>query len=305
MKTYLGAGAIAAFVLAIPHAHDIAGAAQSVIKPAIKTPRIIIRPRNVTPKTNRLIKKNTIEGVTNPAATQGGSAPEADSPARQRAPAPLRNQDRATVRIPQERPYDFSSRLGALQQKFPHGNVNELVFLVMRDALKEMNEDKKYFLQKLKIYNDMAEALSDYLSDHPPGTGPAETGNAMAGPLLQLFEAELSAARRAEPKLRASLTDEQFQTLSNIQPVLAADPSSPEAHAAWEAFAEGANSSDIDMNALVQWVLSESYLEATSDLRDYADKVKYYNDKKKAVRKELNGARAGALSAEPCKTTKC
>jgi hypothetical protein len=33
----------------------------------------------------------------------------------------------------------------------------------------------------------------------------------------------------------------------------------------------------VDPNALVQQVLRESYLQATEDLRFYAEKVRYYN----------------------------
>lgn len=42
-----------------------------------------------------------------------------------------------------------------------------------------------------------------------------------------------------------------------------------------------------DPNALVQWVLRESYLETTDDLRDYAEKVKHFNTAKKTIRDYL------------------
>lgn len=44
-------------------------------------------------------------------------------------------------------------------------NVMELLFLVFKESIKETNEDKKYFLKKLKDFNKMGEALSDYLSE--------------------------------------------------------------------------------------------------------------------------------------------
>lgn len=43
----------------------------------------------------------------------------------------------------------------------------------------------------------------------------------------------------------------------------------------------------VDVNSLVQWVLRESYLETTEDLRAYAEKVRYFNTQKKAVRRYL------------------
>ena len=186
MKALLVGVGLAALVLVITQAQDIADAAEfkPFVKPVIRTPRIIVRPPNLKPPTKRLIKKNTVEEVTNPTATQGGSAPEADSPVHRRTPGPLRTRSRATAPIPRARPPDdFFTKLGALQAKFPHGNLNELVFVVMRDALKEMNEDKKYFLQKLRDYNNMGEALSDYLSglsDLELEAAQAEIDSAMA-----------------------------------------------------------------------------------------------------------------------------
>jgi hypothetical protein len=43
----------------------------------------------------------------------------------------------------------------------------------------------------------------------------------------------------------------------------------------------------IDPNALVQEVLRESYLQTTEDLRFFAEKVRYFNEQKKALRSEL------------------
>lgn len=47
----------------------------------------------------------------------------------------------------------------------------------------------------------------------------------------------------------------------------------------------------LEPGALVQWVLRESYLESTEDLRHYAEKVKYFNQQKKAVREYLKALR--------------
>jgi hypothetical protein len=40
----------------------------------------------------------------------------------------------------------------------------------------------------------------------------------------------------------------------------------------------------VDPNTLVLWVLRESYLQTEEDLRQYAEKVKYYNSLKQAER---------------------
>jgi len=46
-----------------------------------------------------------------------------------------------------------------------------------------------------------------------------------------------------------------------------------------------------DPNALIQEVLRESYLQTTEDLRCYAEKVRYFNQTKKALRDYLNSLR--------------
>jgi hypothetical protein len=58
----------------------------------------------------------------------------------------------------------------------------------------------------------------------------------------------------------------------------------------------------VDVNALVQWVLRESYLETNKDLQFYADKVRYYNDRKKALRKHVREIR-GKLGKMGSKTS--
>ena len=52
------------------------------------------------------------------------------------------------------------------------------------------------------------------------------------------------------------------------------------------------NATSVDPNALVQAVLRESYLETTEDLRLYAEKVRYFNRRKKALREYLVALRA-------------
>ena len=62
----------------------------------------------------------------------------------------------------------------------------------------------------------------------------------------------------------------------------------------WTNFCTNFFSSDsgpVDVNALVQWVLREAYMENTKDLHFYAQKVQYFNEVKKALREELTRAR--------------
>ena len=44
-------------------------------------------------------------------------------------------------------------------------NIHEILFLVFKESIQETNEDKKYFLQKMKDFNSMGEDLSDYLRE--------------------------------------------------------------------------------------------------------------------------------------------
>src|SRR4030095_7507165 len=63
---------------------------------------------------------------------------------------------------------------------------------------------------------------------------------------------------------------------------------------------KNAISAGTDISALVQEVLREAYLQTTEDLRFYAEKVRYFNQRKKALREYLSSLReskANALSA--------
>ncbi len=51
------------------------------------------------------------------------------------------------------------------------------------------------------------------------------------------------------------------------------------------------NGMPVDVNALVQQVLRESYLDTTEDLKFYADKVKYFNEAKKMTRQYVQDLR--------------
>jgi hypothetical protein len=67
-----------------------------------------------------------------------------------------------------------------------------------------------------------------------------------------------------------------------------------ELQAQWGAFIADAKArygGAFDVNALVQSVLRESYLQTTEDLYFYAEKVKFFNEIKKAIRQELTDAR--------------
>jgi len=47
-----------------------------------------------------------------------------------------------------------------------------------------------------------------------------------------------------------------------------------------------------DINAMIQWVIRQSYLETNKDLKYYAAKVKYFNELKKRLREEIADTRS-------------
>jgi hypothetical protein len=47
----------------------------------------------------------------------------------------------------------------------PGNNIMEILFIIMRESIKETNENKKYFLMKLGMYKKIAQALAEYLQD--------------------------------------------------------------------------------------------------------------------------------------------
>lgn len=53
--------------------------------------------------------------------------------------------------------------ISGLDTSTSSGNIMEVLFLVFRESIEEVNEDKKYFLTRLEMYNKMGEALSKYL----------------------------------------------------------------------------------------------------------------------------------------------
>jgi hypothetical protein len=94
------------------------------------------------------------------------------------------------------------------------------------------------------------------------------------------------------PKL--AMTGEQ-ETAGNAVALSIAQGASPESvQSQWSSFVAEMNTNGtggMDVNALVQWVLRQSYTEQTQDLEFYAQKVQFYNNLKQAIRNELTRAR--------------
>jgi hypothetical protein len=100
-----------------------------------------------------------------------------------------------------------------------------------------------------------------------------------------LTDAQINRVNRAVP------TDQQ-QQLSQIGRLLAADPKSKAAQRQWQSLiGNSAAKKPADIYAIVKWVLRDSYLQASNDLKSYAEKVKAFNELKKRIRAEITRAR--------------
>lgn len=63
----------------------------------------------------------------------------------------------------------------------------------------------------------------------------------------------------------------------------------------WRAMLAGTNYSNVDIRSLVQYVLRETYQNQNADLKEYADKVQYFNAAKKKIRDELDKTRQAKI----------
>src|SRR5690606_5154521 len=93
--------------------------------------------------------------------------------------------------------------------------------------------------------------------------------------------------------VRSKVTPQQAARLKTIGRELARNPNSAAALRDWQGLIASMRPAAGDINALVQWVLRESYLEQNEDLRHYAEKVKHYNEMKSKLREQLNAGKAG------------
>jgi hypothetical protein len=65
----------------------------------------------------------------------------------------------------------------------------------------------------------------------------------------------------------------------------------------WKAMLVGANDQNMDINALVQSVMKEAYLQQTEDLKQYQEKVQYFNETKKKIRDEQDKVRKATITS--------
>jgi hypothetical protein len=137
------------------------------------------------------------------------------------------------------------------------------------------------------------------------GAPPASAQDAVqrAGQLsLQLDNAARSAQAAAAP-LRGRLIPSQVAALHEMGVSLARSHSASTILPQWRAFVTAGQFGSRDVAALVQWVLSESYLQASEEVEDAAEKVKAFNDVKRKIREETQRQHASRVSAPTGRAT--
>ena len=100
------------------------------------------------------------------------------------------------------------------------------------------------------------------------------------------LEIAVDAANVTESRIQ--VTPAQGEVLQQIAHLLSND-AVDEADALWGDFVAGlvGSGTPVDIDALVQWVTRSAYLESVRDLRHKADRMRFYNELKKSIRREI------------------
>ncbi len=127
---------------------------------------------------------------------------------------------------------------------------------------------------------------------------------AFAGPALPANAQECKApsefgiSAAQERTVTLSLNTSQLRELNLIAGRLAEGLSYREIQTQWKGLASQLRGSNMDVNALVQFVLRTAYQETNADLQHYAEKVKLFNELKKEIREEISRLRDFQSSLE-------
>ena len=159
----------------------------------------------------------------------------------------------------------------------------ETIFKVMKESMDEMNEDLEYWAKKMEAEKEIAEAMSDYIKELNE-SGVDMWGTEENVDLTKITNTQIEAFNKFEKQIPligrtikgANISDKEKKKkfLNNLK-VIKKD-------------IKNLNKMPMDINALVQKVLKDSYDETTSDLQFHAEKVKFYNEAKKNIRENVN-----------------
>ena len=106
----------------------------------------------------------------------------------------------------------------------------------------------------------------------------------------------ISAAQ--EQAVTRSLNGSQLRQLNQIASRLAEGSSYRQIQSQWASFLSPLRGSEMDANALVQFLLRQAYQQTQADLQSNAERVRLYNEQKEGIRGEVSRLRAFKSSLE-------
>lgn len=163
--------------------------------------------------------------------------------------------------------------------------TNEKIFQTLKESMDEMNEDLEYFAKKMETEKEIAEAMGNYLKELNESAVNIR-GTEESVDLTKITNTQIEAINKFEKQIPligktikgANISDKEKKKrfLNNLK-VIKKD-------------IKNLNKMpmDMDINALVQKVLKDSYDETNKDLQYHAEKVKFYNEAKKNIRENVN-----------------
>ena len=160
--------------------------------------------------------------------------------------------------------------------------------------------------QSVRVSDEQLKAIPSKILEHllnPEGNASAPIDESVID-TIEAIHTSAAAGQAADAeqafnkpiKGNRDLTDLIEQIATTPAPTDESAPLSNDIIAPMERLIEG--DYPMDIMAFVQWVLRESYLETTHSLRDFANRVRFFNEQKEAVRNELDRVR-GILSDKP------
>jgi len=107
----------------------------------------------------------------------------------------------------------FFARLDRFMAEIPNNDPMGPLFLIFKESIRQTNEDKRYFLDKLKKHNEIQEAMAVYLKDMDH-TAMKTTGCTPPRAIANTYKLEKS-IKNVELKIKR--LPKQFRTTRYIQ----------------------------------------------------------------------------------------
>jgi len=161
------------------------------------------------------------------------------------------------------------------------GENDSLVVTGIQDTVQEVQDELTGMVPLTKAEHDSSMNTIRDLGDEGSGSIEADETPGLGVGSITIGSVEAIPQEDPEPGEPTSTTDQLSDTDREFQVAAGAEVSD-------QVLPEGTLT---DPNALIQYVLRESYLDQTQDLTFYAQKVKFFNECKKQVRDYLTNLR--------------